>query len=158
MTAGPSGNETLIFFFFLFSPEACFGSLIIGIDSAKFSESEDGLEMTFGCVFSPKAGEISCIAGRGLNVAGRGRLLRARPQGTGTTLTMSGLRDAGFSPEQELLLSRTETGLDVRNWLCTRSLLVMLDDASSFFMVRLPSEKESSTKFESHSNWTMSSY
>jgi hypothetical protein len=43
------------------------------------------VEITFGCTFSPaeEVGEMSCMAERGLKVAGRERLVRARPQGTG---------------------------------------------------------------------------
>ena len=90
---------------------------------------------------------MSCIARRGLKVAGRGRLLRARPRLPG--VMVSGLRGTFFSPEQELLLSRTETGLEV--WNCWWDESLLMND-SSFFMVRLPPEKESSTKFESHSS------
>jgi hypothetical protein len=62
---------------------------------------------------------------------------------------VSGLRGTFFSTVQELLLSRTETGLEVWNWWWDDSLLIA---DSSFFMVRLPPEKESSTKFDSHSS------
>lgn len=56
---------------------------------------------------SEEVGETRGTAVRGEKEGGRGRLLRARP-------TVLGLSIMGF-PEQELLLllSRTETGLDV---------------------------------------------
>lgn len=154
----PNGTDAFIFFFFLCS-ETGFGIFIKGRDSAKFSESDDTLCVwawaKSGCTESAteEVGEISWIAGRGLKVAGRGRLLRARP---GTTV--SGLRGMGFPTEHELLLSRTETGLEVWNWWCWWDDESLLMQDSSFSRVMLPPENESSTKFESHSSWTISSY
>lgn len=156
-----SEKDNLIFLFFIFCiPAPCFGIFIRGRDSAKFSVSEEALGTSCnawsGVVVSvtEEAGEISWIGGRGLKVAGRGRLLRARPRcWPGVATVGSGLRGCRLlSLEQELLLSRTETGLEVWNWLWVKSL------GSSLFIVRLPPQNESSTKFESHSSWTMSSY
>lgn len=141
-TGGASGSDNFTFFFFLCSAAAAFGILFIGSDSTKFSDSEE-------------VGEMSWITERGLKVAGRGRLLRARwrPSWVEPMGTMA------FSPELEelllLLLSRTETGLEVLNWLWEGSFLSVEFCCSR---VMPPSEKESSMKFESHSRCTTSSY
>lgn len=125
-------NDNLIFFVFLASGGG-------EQDSAKFSESDETLLPEF-------VGDMSC-GGRGMKDGGRGRLLRARPR-------LPAAARVSLSPEQELLLlllSRTETGLEVWNWFD--------GDKEEVLTVRVPApEKESSTKFESHSNWTMSSY
>lgn len=147
------GRVILIFFFFFCSPSANFGTFTGG-DSAKFSESD---EIPIGTNFrgtSTGEGEMSWMAALGLKVAGRGRLLRARcgPRWLG----LSGIV---FPPEEELLLllllSKTEMGLEVLNWLSEGSVLM---HELSFAMVIPPPENESSTKVESHSSCTISSY
>lgn len=163
---GASEKDNLIFLFLIFcvpDPAPCFGNLTKGRDSAKLSVSDAAFGTSCnawsGVVVSvtEEAGEIRWIIGdRGLKVAGRGRLLRARPRcWPGVATVGSGLRGCRvLSLEQELLLSRTETGLEVWNWLllCVKSL------TSSLFIVRPSPQNESSTKFASQSNWTMSSY
>lgn len=69
-----------------------------------------------------------------------------------------GPRGVVFSPPEEellLLLSKTETGLEVWNWLW-EDLLLRVE--FSFPRVNPPPENESSTKVESHSSCTISSY
>jgi len=87
-SVGAVGSGALTFFFFLVSPEESFGFLTKIRDSAKFSKSEDSalVEKTLGCMFSSteeEVGEMRFMAERGLKAVGRGRLVRARPQGTG---------------------------------------------------------------------------
>ena len=93
---------------------------------AKFSASDGAFGASCNCwsgvavSVTDEAGEMSWIGGRGLKVAGRGRLLRARPRcWPGVATVCSGLLRDGrlLSLEQELLLSSTETGLEVWNWL-----------------------------------------
>lgn len=145
--AGFAGRVILIFLLFFIGED----------DSAKLSDSDETrwwAEATRGFSTDEEEGEMSWITGLGLKVAGRGRLLRARcgPRWRGLIGTV-------FPPEEELLLllllSTTETGLEVWNWLCGESLVTR---RFSFPTVSPPPEKESSTKVDSHSNWTISSY
>jgi len=94
-------------------------------------------------VGTKKAGSpaISSMAGRGLKVVGRGRFVRA---------FFSWLMGMVLPLEVELQLSRTEIGLEVWNWPCEVSLVEV--KLVFFSMVIPPPEKESSTKFESHSS------
>jgi hypothetical protein len=134
-------------------------------DSAKLSESGTAKFCVVVSVVNDEDGEImSWIGGRGLKVAGRGRLLRGRPRFPAGAVVCSGLRGKVFSNEEELLLSRTDTGLEVWNWLLDKESLSMVTVESSVFTVRLlpkkessvftvrpPPEKESSQNVESHS-------
>lgn len=131
----PEGGRILIFFFFF-----------RGRDSAKLPDI-GALKASnrWGVCKMEDAGEIKWA--RGLKVAGRGRLLRAR---------FSWLAGSVFPLEQALLLSRTEIGLEVWNWFRGESLEEEVHWL--FSSVRPPLAKESSTKVDSHSSWTMSSY
>lgn len=127
-------------------------------DSAKFSESNELTPGATNCWGLTDVGNMRWFTDRGLKVVGRGRLVRARcgPRG-------HGLRGGSVFPGPELdvdelllllLLSSTETGLEVRNLLSEDSFLT---EQCSFPSVKPPQEKESSTNVESHSSWTISS-
>lgn len=156
IATGADGSN-IFTFFFLCSPPDVFGNFFIEWDSTKLWESKETTRGANNWGFSVReeVGDTIWIAGRGLKVAGRGRLLLARWR-----LRWVGLSVAGFPTEEELLLvvvllSRTETGLEVWKWLWDESLLM---EGFCFLRVMPPLEKESSTNVESHSSCTMSSY